>query len=314
MNHVVENSIEKSWDLWRDCLIGDDQNSIIQQIYLINWDYAIFLIINESRKIKSEKNPDNPPINAPINRFINKAFFISQSAAIRRMVDESKDGLTGKKGVYSLIALIKNIKNKGLELTREKYLELRKMPYDYSDILEKRRIFFTEQSIKGRGAFFVPRELDCESIENAHKEFDRLSKKSDKERKPDDVICDEIFDLFLKKLEKCKSIKKYVDKYIAHSATPESRKYENADQLKITLKQILEAQQIIYMVAEWLAGFLFAEGHIPLILENPNHFDYLDVPLIANNDELERIKKTFNEFRKKTEEWAAKVQTVILPD
>ena len=265
MNNVIENSLEESWVIWRDCLIGDDQNSIIQQIYQMNWDYAVFLLINESRKIQSEKHPDNTPINAPINRLINKGFFISQSAAIRRVVDESNYGLTGKKGIYSLIALIKDIKNKRLELTREKYLELKNMPYDYADILEKRRIFFTAQSKKGRGAFFVPKELDCESIENAHKEFDRLSKKSDKERKPDDVLCEETLDLFLKKLEKCESIKKYVDKYIAHSATPESRKYENADQLKITLKQILEAQQIIYIVSEWLAGFLFAEGHMALL-------------------------------------------------
>ena len=302
MNKQIDLLME-SWNLWRDCLIGDDQNSIFNQIYLLNWNYAIFQIINESRRIQTEKKPDRPEINAPINYFIDRSFLSSHLASIRRLIDGSNSGLIGSKSIFSLKALINDMQIKKEELTRERYFTLRELQYSDSEIKEKRRAFFQLQAQKGENAFLVPKELDSESIEEAHELFDILSNTSRNKRKPDDKINNGKLDSLINKLTSCKSINIYVNKYIAHSATPESREIENADSLKITLNQIFEAQKNIFIVAELLAIFLFGEGHIALPLENPSLYDYLEIPLISNQDDLERIKNKFDEYREITEKW-----------
>jgi len=304
--------LNKNWDLWEDCLIGDDQNSIFRQIYTMNWDYAIFKVINEGRKIQVEKNPKDPRLNAPIQSLMDRAFLDHQCAAIRRVVDESRFGLEDEnKGVFSLIALIKNIELHWLELTREKYLEMRGKPYDYSEIKRKYDDFFRVEAQKGAGAFSVPKELDWESIEEVHKQFDRISKTNKDARKPDDVISEDKLHELIEKLENCKEITKYVDKFIAHSATPESRKAEGAEDISITLKKVLQAQQDIYSVAEWISILLFGEGHMPLIWENPKFYDYLDVPLVDNDFEIERLRKVFEDFRKQTNDWMGLADKLI---
>jgi hypothetical protein len=47
-SHAI--SIEKAWAIWCDCLKGDDENSIFQQISLMVWDTAIFRFVLESRQ------------------------------------------------------------------------------------------------------------------------------------------------------------------------------------------------------------------------------------------------------------------------
>jgi hypothetical protein len=60
---VMNMEIEQAWKTWSDCLQGDDENSIFNQIHLMIWDTMIFRIIFEGRQIQLEKNPDNPAIN-----------------------------------------------------------------------------------------------------------------------------------------------------------------------------------------------------------------------------------------------------------
>jgi hypothetical protein len=123
--------LEQAWKNWVDCLKGDDTNSIFQQITLMIWDTAIFRIIVEARQSQIRKNPQDPEINGALHSFIDRNYFQSQSAFIRRLTDKSY-GLTGKRGVYSVVALINDIGSYRVELTRETFLKFRNMPYDYT--------------------------------------------------------------------------------------------------------------------------------------------------------------------------------------
>ena len=97
------------------------------------WDAAIFRFILESRQIQIERNPDNPRLNGILHNFLDRSFFQSQASSIRRLIDKSKYGLTGNKGVYSLCSLIDDLGKRREELTRESFFVLRGIPYDYSE-------------------------------------------------------------------------------------------------------------------------------------------------------------------------------------
>jgi hypothetical protein len=130
--------LEQAWKNWVDCLKGHDTNSIFQQITLMVWDTAIFRIIIEGRQLQIKKNLEDPEVNGALHSFIDRNYFQTQSSFIRRLIDNSYE-LTGKKGVYSISALIKDIRSYRAELTRETFLKFRNMPYDYTEVQNRRK-------------------------------------------------------------------------------------------------------------------------------------------------------------------------------
>jgi hypothetical protein len=292
-------SLEKAWKNWSDCLNGDDPNSIFQQIWTMIWDTAIFHIIIESRQLQIKKNPQEPEINGALHSFIDRNYFQSQSAYIRRLTDTSS-GLTGKKGVYSVVAIINDICSYLPELTREIFFKLRNMPYDYTEVENREREFILTQPL-GK-AFLVPSEFDWQSIVEAHQIFDRLSRKTPNNRNPNDVIAESVFKRLQKKLDYCEEITTYVDKFIAHSATPESRSSKDVKKSAVTFKRLWEAHQIIFEVAEFLSVILFSEGHMALAIENPTFFEYWEKPLYEKG-EIDLVRTSFEKYRKETEGW-----------
>lgn len=294
--------IKKAWEIWIHCLKGDDENSIFQQITLMIWDTVIFRFILESRQIQVKRNPDNPLINATLHSFLDRNYFQSQAASIRRLADKSRYGLMGAKGIYSLYSLIDDIDKRRTELTREAFFELRHIPYDYRELQKREREFISKQLKENSIAFRVPPEFDWEVSANAHAVFDRLCGIRAESRGHQDIISENIFSRLKDKLDTCNEITNYVDKYIAHAATPESRDLENVDSTKITLKHVWDAHQTIYEVAEFLSGVLFAEGHAPLAWKSPNTFDNWEVPLLDIQD-IDRLEVVYEQFRKETNEW-----------
>jgi len=56
-----------------------------------------------------------------------------------------------------------------------------------------------------------------------HKNFDRLSQVKPENRSRADLIKEEIFDYLEAHIKPCEKVKKYVDKFIAHGAAPETQ-------------------------------------------------------------------------------------------
>ena len=140
MAKVEKLPLDQAWKNWDACLNGDDPNSIFQQITIMIWDTSIFRIILAARQSQLRKNPQEPEINDALHSFIDRNYFQSQSVCVRRLIDTSS-GITGEKGIFSLGALIKDIKDYRQELTREKYLDLRNLPFDYAEIRKKEMEF-----------------------------------------------------------------------------------------------------------------------------------------------------------------------------
>ncbi len=299
MGKVTRKTLDQAWKSWIDCIKGDDTNSIFQQITLMIWDTAIFHLILESRNIQIGKNPGEPAINGSLHSFIDRNYFYSQAAFIRRLCDKSS-GLTGARGVYSIRSLIGSLQEYRNELTREAFLNLKNMPYDYSDIKRRRSEFFN--NLPPGKAINVPREYDWETIEETHRIFDRLSGKTSDMRQPDDVIPNKIYIRLGEKLDVCHNITIFMDKFIAHSAAPESRSVENANESEFTLRQLWDAQRIVFELAEFLSSILFSEDHMALPIENPSFFQYWEAPFI-NEQDIDRIRIALEKYRKETEEW-----------
>ena len=291
--------LEQAWQNWTNCLNGEDINSIFRQITTNIWDTAIFRIILESRNNQIRKNPRSPEINWALQSFIDRNYFQAQSAFIRRLTDQSY-GLTGDKGIYSIGAMIKNIQSYRLELTREKYFKLRNMPYDYLEVRKRMVDFLGKQDLEE--GFSVPSEFNWESIAEAHQTFNRLCHVTEQTRKADDLIVESVFTRLFNKLDTCKNIKNYVDKFIAHSATPESRSSLEMDKVKITFRQLWDAHKIIIEVADFLSFILFSVGHYVLAIENPGFYQFWEKP-ICENGEIDTIRTTLDSYRKETEKW-----------
>lgn len=296
MVKVEKLPLEKAWKNWCDCLKGDDPNSIFQQISTMIWDTAIFRIIVEARQSQIRKNPQDPEINGALHSFIDRNYFQSQSAFIRRLTDKSY-GLTGKKGVYSVAALIKNILSYKDELTREKFFKLRNIPYDITEVQNREKEFARKQPLG------IPPELDWESIE-AHQNFDRLSGTTHNNRNRTDLVAEKVFVRLQEKLASCQEITNYVNKFIAHSATPESRSIQDENTSIVTFKHLWEAHQIIFEVAEFISVILFSEDHVALAIENPTFFKFWEKPLYEKG-EIDLVRTTLEDYRKETEKWNA---------
>jgi hypothetical protein len=229
-----------------------------------------------------ERNALNPRINGALHAFLDRNYFRSQAASIRRLTD--KHGVRGPRAVYSLHALIKDLKTYRVELTRQAYFRLSK------------------QAV-GK-AFFVPPEFDSTPIAEAHANFDRLSGRRQADRKPDDVIAERVFDRAMQRLDPCQQIVRYVDKFVAHSASPESRESQNPQASELTFRQLWDAQQAIFEVANFLSIILFSADHVALAIENPRFFEHWAAPLLEGTD-ASAIRGAFANYRTETEQWRA---------
>ncbi len=291
--------LDQAWKNWEACLNRNDPNSIFRQITTMIWDTGVYRIILAGRQLKVEKNPQSPELNDTLHFFIDRNYFHSQSLIIRRITDD-RYPLTGKMGVFSLKALLKDIESYKKELTRETFLELRNMPYDYKEI-QSRELKYALSQPAGT-AFFIPPELDWESIEDAHSVFDRLANLSANNRNPEDQIDSNVFRRLHERLTLCTEISLYADKFIAHSSTPESRVSQNYDETTITVDKLWKAHRVIFNVALFLSETIFGIDRMALAIENPSLFMFWEKPLFENG-EFDSIRDSFDKYRKETETW-----------
>ena len=295
------DDLEEKWASWHQCLEGEDINSIFSQITLLTWDAAIFRMIIDARRMQIEANPDQPKISLHLHQFIDRTFFQSQVSCIRRLIEPSKhSSLYGSKGVYSLSALLKDIASVRPKLTRETFFRLRNLPYNYQEIIKGENAFVIEQNSRGKFSSRLSPAYDWEDSADAHILFDRLSNTS--QRSPTDIIQERVFKKLVSKLDSFEHLTKYVDKYIAHAATPISRQADNVDEETITWKYLWDSHQSLYEIAEFLALILSGVEHVPLAWKSPCLFEFWDAPFVPTNN-ISQLELAWDKFENETEDW-----------
>jgi hypothetical protein len=300
-------TIEQSWNLWINCLEGGDVNSIFNQVRRLLSNYAFFDLLLAGRRSVLEKNPEQSELYTRINNFIDNIYFDSQAARIRRLIelDQNEEHLSntrkklhGNFGVFSLVPLLEDIRSSRKILTRKVYFQLRSLPYEYFDLKRQEEIFQTSLGPAQRFKV-VPDDLNWEHSERAHKIFDRLC--CVKKRNSDDIICDEVFVKLIGKLYTFKNLSTHVNKFIAHSASPESRQpFEKI--LPVKWRNIGEACKTIYEISEFLALFFSDTEYIGLVLIPPYIFSEKDQSLLMAND-ISSLSEEWGKYQEETEFW-----------
>lgn len=173
------------------------------------------------------------------------------------------------------------------------------MPYDYSDIQDREREFFFARRFN-ENLFTVPPDLNWQEIEDAHQQFDRLSGVESEKRSLDDRLNQRVFDGLRAQLSKCDPIVKHVDKFIAHSSTPESR--SEILNSSIAFSQLWDAQKYLYEIANFLRVSLFLVDTVPLPVESFSFFKRWDKPLFQEDEEY-HIRDLYKNYEEETDGW-----------
>ncbi len=302
MEQALLEQFKVKRESWIQCFSGKDRNSIFNQIYQMVWNAAVFKIINEARGVAPVNAKGQTEINGMLHRFMDRCFFDSQLLAIRRLTDSSP--FDGPKGVFSLISLLNDMKANTSLITRENLFSAEGLEYDYEAIQQRQLAYALEQSKTGKNAYSIPAELDSHSVRLRHEQIDTLSGVEAEQRAPNDTVRNEIFDCLIKKInDVSENIGLHVNKYIAHSATPESREYDNADDVKITLGHLWDVHKVICQVANFTDVYLLSRtNHSFLPVPQYDHFEHIDKPLVSTGG-VEVLSKAWHEFHKETDSW-----------
>jgi len=240
-------------------------------------DFAVFLSINEARRYAPRDDKGEIEINGLVHQFINKCFFETQATAIRRLLD--KETRRGQRSVISLYRLIHDMQQNSKLLTRESILAAHGYPYEWEE--EERRLS-DEAFSNGVSEFRVMGDdyRNCRSSEYAHKSIDFLAGVQPSERQPDDCVGPQVFEWLKQRLSRCKGIAEFVNKFLAHAATPDSRGYRDPPELDVTLRQIVRANKIICEIVTCIGQMGVLSDGVGALLPTFNfdqfvHFDKL---------------------------------------
>ena len=272
---------------WIEELLKEDRNSIIQQIWLMFWDTAIYNVILEARRQADKASCGRVKLNGMVHNLIDRYFFQSQALAVRRLVEKRKNERNYSRAVYSLKGLLEDIKANIHLFTRENIFAAEDRPYDTTHIRKAYREYCEQKERAGNSTYAIPRELDFECHEKRHEEIDILAEVDKANRSPKDTIKQKIIMRLEDKIVHCEEIVVYVNKFIAHAATTESRKKGvkqpeksiNADDITLTLGELVKAQEVFYKVSNFVSSYILVAGGIGWAAEP--RFEYIDRPLIA---------------------------------
>jgi len=282
---------------WLEALSGDDRNSIINQLIAMTLDEACFRVINEARRLAPEDSEGGVQLSLLVHRLIDRTFFKSQMAAIRRLLDSDRCTLDGKSGVCSLTALLNDMKKFFHLITRAAVFEVEGLHYDYKSLMQKEMEYARARVKDGGKGCFVPIEIDSASSRDRHRQFDLLAGVDEKNRSPEDTVHASVFENLKRKVKGAsKEVTVHVNKFIAHAATPGSREIVRADEAKITLGHLRTAHRCMCQTASFLDAFVLGNSaHTFLARPQFDQFKNIEKPLVAEKD-IDALQKVWDEF------------------
>jgi len=293
---------------WLEWIAGKDAHAIRNQITRMVWEAAVFRVINEARGYAPTDSKGKVQLSGTMHQLINDCFFVSQAAAIRRLVDRGPPGASsaaeGAKGVYSLYGLLADIQRHWHLLTREHILAAEGVPYDFEPIREKANEYSVQQREAVIRAYMEPEELDWRTPARRHEQIDRLTGTSKDRRTRGDSVRPELLQNLIDKLQSaCRAVKKYTDMRIAHAAAPGSMATVTSAEINITLGHLWEAHEVICRVVH-LVGLHILGTSINSHLAVPQfeQFEYIDRPLVSVAN-IPKLYDVWQDYDRLNNEW-----------
>jgi hypothetical protein len=287
---------------WIEWLHGEDPHSISRQISSMLWDYSLFLVVNELRRVAEAQPHKEVGFNGPVIRLFDAGFATTQAVAIRRLIERPKKD--PKWAVISLRRVLSEIGENLALMTRENYVCYDGLPYDYN-VVHNKWLSSLPKTKSGVHSGSLPTSGPDAFLmsERVHKNFDKLSQVHPKMRSRNDVMRREVLDHLESELTKCENVKKYVDKFIAHAAAPETTASLSEEEIGLTLDRLESCHKTIYQVASFISGHLLWESNIGgLPIPQYDHLKYLDKKWTTSSN-LVKAHEKWNEYEKEVSKW-----------
>lgn len=316
---------------WRECLLGPDPNSVCQQVLHMTWDHAAYRLLLKARELAPLGADGYPQTNLLVNQFIDRNFWDSQILATRRLMDgggphdhHGNDGKSGKqrkrdrrqdggihgnKGVYSLGALVGDLRKNHSLLTRAGLFAANDLEYNLGEADKGRRALYRKVRRTAKACTVSPR-FNIRAIEEFHRKIDDLAGVPSRDRSPSDTIPEELFARLQEKLDRaCREIKLIANKCVAHAATPESRVLQlpiDVDAIALDLQQLAHAHEVFCKTARFLTGIIFHQDFFPSPwgCDLSILFDHLDKP-IAKPEDVDLLHEEWRRFLDTANSWEA---------
>jgi len=289
-------ALKEKWALWQDCLNEHVPNSLMRRINTCYWDYTIYQIILNGRQKRINENPEEPELNGAFHSFIDRNYFISSLVTLRGLVEGQDASLYKKRGVYSLRALLNDLKKSQEFLTREMYFELNELEYDLENVIKEFVDWRQSQPDDNNGiGILVPKEYDWDAVNSAHEMFDKLSGITAHERSKTDLIKSCVFEKLESILDEFKELFDYINKFYAHAASPESLIYYNKPETPFTISKIWQCINKVYGIVRFLSEALFSSSIHPLPLKTASYYKHWESPLFTKMElmDIKTLRKDF---------------------
>lgn len=276
-------------ETWKGWLLGEDENSVQNQIFRMIWNAAVFEIVKTAHNLALQRGGESALPNWAVSDMILYSYFETQVASIYRLLDNRP-----KPDVISLKRLVKDIRKSHRYLTRKNMLDALRLPYDY------------EKGLADACTSNNTVEFDrCANSQSMHKRIDLLvGVSATGQRKPTDPVRQCVLDWIEKRLKTVEldDICEYRHKFVAHAATAESRTWKNTDDFKISLGKISKAHKIICETAAFIAENILGKSIQQFFAHSSRDvLKNLDKPLAAQED-ISSLREQWGKYEKNTEE------------
>jgi len=266
---------------WKRCIVGDAPHAVHRQITHMLWNDTVFRAFNEARRITIEGGSKKYGFNAPLLRLFDEGFLVSQTMSIRRLTD--RNFREPEKAVISLVRVIDDIKENINLVTRENYMCHEGNPYAEPGSMKD--------------------EVSWMHWRTKQANFDKLSGTAEGKRERSDKMQRSVLQRLIKELMICDSVRKYANKFIAHSSDPETNPELAEEEKKITLDKFDDCYRAAVRVGSFLSGVLLYEysiGSVPT--PQYDQLENIDLPMLAKPD-VEKLHTFWDERCREVEEW-----------
>jgi hypothetical protein len=266
---------------WKRCIIGRAPHAVNRQIAHMLWNDTVFRTFNEARRLTIESKSKKHGFNAPLLRLLDEGFVASQTMSIRRLTD--RNFREPEKAVISLVRVIDDIQENVHLITRENYMCHEEIPYAEPDSMQDGvawRHWKTKQT-----------------------NFDKLSGTVEEKRGRSDKMKQSALQRLSRELKVCDSVRKYVNKFIAHASDAETNSELTEKERGITLDRLDDCYRAIVRVGTFLGGVILYEhslGNVPT--PQYDHLKNIERPMVAKSD-VEKLHTFWNERCREVGDW-----------
>ncbi|MCF1447011.1 MULTISPECIES: hypothetical protein [Rhizobium/Agrobacterium group] len=261
----------------------DGATGVLAAIEAMLWDHAAFRtairIVNLASQRQQAEVPegDGPLLNQMLFDLLAKGYWSSLLLGVRKLLDPHP--LVGPRGVYSLRAILNDVKACRPKLTRRVYVEhLRMCRYDLNLLRQEN----WEAIRAATGNAIWEGDTALHLSESSHRDFDYLSGVKEADRSEIDLIDPAVLELIETRLAELDRISEHASSHIAHAGNAESRLGKNLEEFNIR-----DARKVLKALKEIgdLIGLWFTNGEISnLAVYQGNQFEGLDMVLVPSAD------------------------------